>query len=130
MKTMPWLKQTTREPTLDRYLKIRRGMIGYLANFHSLRKKRPNVASPNTMRQMTMGEPQGYVTPPYSRPRRNIMVPPTIVMHPSQSIAFNPAKSGVFGVSMSRKKMMMAKAMASIGTKGPAQNNGRRKIRK
>lgn len=47
------------------------------------------------------------------------MVPPMIVKHPSQSIAFNPAKSGVFGVSMSRKEMMMAKAMASIGTKGP-----------
>lgn len=48
------------------------------------------------------------------------MVPPTIVKHPSQSIAFKPAKSGVFGVSMSRKEMIMAKAMASMGTEGPA----------
>lgn len=93
-------------------------MIGYLANFHSLRKKRAKVTSPNTMRQMTMGESQGYVTPPYSRPRRNITVPPTTVKHPSQSIAFKPAKSGVLGVSMSRNSMMMAKAMASIGTQG------------
>lgn len=77
------------------------------------------MASPNTMRHTTMGESQGYVTPPYSRPRRNIIVPPTTVTHPSQSIAFKPAKSGVFGVSMSRKIMMMAKAMASIGTEGP-----------
>lgn len=76
------------------------------------------MASPNTIRQMTMGESQGYVIPPYSRPRRNIMVPPTTVKQPSQSIAFKPAKSGVFGVSMSRKTMMMAKAMASIGTEG------------
>lgn len=47
------------------------------------------------------------------------MVPPTTVKHPSQSIAFKPAKSGVFGVSMSRKIMMMANAIASIGTEGP-----------
>lgn len=93
-------------------------MIGYLANFHSLRKKRAKMTSPNTMRQMTIGESQGYVTPPYSRPRRNITVPPTTVKHPSQSIAFKPAKSGVLGVSMSRNSMMMAKAMASIGTEG------------
>lgn len=46
------------------------------------------------------------------------MVPPTTVRHPSQSIAFKPAKRGVLGVSMSRKNMMMAKAMASIGTEG------------
>lgn len=59
MKTMAWVKQTSREAMLERYLKMRRGMTGYLASFHSLRKKRPMVKSPNTMRQMTVAESQG-----------------------------------------------------------------------
>ena len=76
--------------------------MGYLASFHSLIKKRTIVMTPNTSRQMTIAEDQGKDTPPYSRPRRNMTVPPVTSRTPSQSIAFRPSSMGVFGVSMSR----------------------------
>lgn len=44
------------------------------------------------------------------------MVPPTIVRHPSQSMAFRPAHNEVLGVSMSKRKRMITKAIASKGT--------------
>lgn len=116
MNTMPWQKQTPRDAIFERYLKIRRGIIGYLASFHSLIKKSPKVRIPNTIRQTTVAEFQGWLTPPYSRPRRNIIVPPTTVILPIQSMALKPAKSGVFGVSMSRKKEIMINARPSNGT--------------
>ena len=43
-------------------------------------------------------------------------VPPTIRIEPSQSIAFRPASRGVFGVSISRKNIMMTNARPSKGT--------------
>lgn len=76
--------------------------------------------TPNTSRQTTVAEDQGKDTPPYSRPRRNMTVPPVTSMTPSQSMAFRPARMGVFGVSMSRKNRMMAKAMPSKGTEAPS----------
>lgn len=72
--------------------------------------------TPNTSRQTTVAEDQGKDTPPYSRPRRNMTVPPVTSMTPSQSMAFRPSRMGVFGVSMSRKTIMMAKAIPSKGT--------------
>lgn len=45
------------------------------------------------------------------------MVPATIVIDPSQSIALRPARRSVFGVSISRKNMMIAKAIPSNGTR-------------
>ena len=116
MKTMPWTKQTASAARLEGFEKRRSGIIGYLASFHSLIKKRTIVMTPNTSRQTTVAEDQGKDTPPYSRPRRNMTVPPVISMTPSQSMAFKPSRIGVFGVSMSRKTMMMAKAMPSKGT--------------
>ena len=116
MKTMPWTKQTASAARLEDLEKRRSGIIGYLASFHSLIKKRTRVTRPNTRRQTTVAEDQGNDTPPYSRPRRNITVPPVTSMTPSQSMAFRPSMMGVFGVSMSRKIMMMAKAIASKGT--------------
>ena len=71
---------------------------------------------PKTSRQTTVAEDQGKDTPPYSRPRRNITVPPLTSMMPVQSIAFRPSRMGVLGVSISRKNMMMAKAIPSKGT--------------
>ena len=113
---MPWAKQTASEAMLERLEKRRSGIIGYLASFHSLMKKRTIVMTPNTSRQTTVAEDQGKDTPPYSRPRRNMTVPPVTSMTPSQSMAFRPSRMGVFGVSMSRKTIMMAKAIASKGT--------------
>ena len=43
-------------------------------------------------------------------------VPPTMVREPSQSIARRPARRGVFGVSMSRRKRINTKARPSKGT--------------
>ena len=90
--------------------------MGYLASFHSARKKRTMVTTPKIRRQRTVAEDQGKETPPYSRPKRNITVPPVMVMTPIQSMALRPARMGVLGVSMSRKKRMMTKASASNGT--------------
>ena len=118
MKTKPWTKQTAREAMLERTLKSLRGIMGYFASFHSLRKKRIMVRTPNIRRERTVAEVQGKETPPYSRPRRNIIVPPVIVITPIQSMAFRPAMIGVLGVSTSRKTRIMTKARASNGTEG------------
>lgn len=126
MKTMPWTKQTASAAMLEGLEKRRSGIIGYLASFHSLRKKRTMVTTPNTSRQTTVAEDQGKDTPPYSRPRRNITVPPVMSITPSQSMAFRPSSMGVLGVSMSRKTMMMAKAIPSKGTE---KTSARSKVR-
>lgn len=106
--------------------------MGYLASFHSLMKKRTMVTTPNTSRQTTVAEDQGKDTPPYSRPRRNMTVPPVTSMTPSQSMAFKPSRMGVFGVSMSRKMTMMAKAIPSKGTEetlaGSEPRDGRQMV--
>lgn len=91
-------------------------MTGYFAIFHSLRKNRAQTTMPKTIRQITVGDFQEYCTPPNSRPSRNMTVPPTIVIEPSQSMALRPARIGVFGVSISRKKKIMIKASPSQGT--------------
>ena len=90
-------------------------MMGYFANFHSFTKKSPIVKNPKTMRQITFAEAQGLLTPPYSRPKRNIKVPPTMRREPDQSMAFRPARRGVLGVSMSRNMKMIMKARPSQG---------------
>lgn len=110
------MKQTAKDATFERNLKILSGIIGYFANFHSLMKKIPIVTTPNTIRHTTVAEDHGKLTPPYSSPSSNIIVPLVIVMTPTQSIAFKPAPIGVFGVSISRRKSIMTKASASNGT--------------
>lgn len=45
-----------------------------------------------------------------------MIVPPTMVIDPSQSIALRPASKGVLGASMSRKNTMITKASPSNGT--------------
>lgn len=59
-------------------------------------------------------------------------VPPVMSMTPSQSMAFRPSRIGVFGVSMSRKNRMMAKAMASKGTEATSaefeSNRGQKQV--
>ncbi len=59
MKTKPWTKQTAREARLESREKSWRGIMGYFASFHSLRKKRTIVITPNTKRQITVAEDQG-----------------------------------------------------------------------
>ena len=113
---MPWTAQTASAARLESLENKPSGIIGYLANFHSLIRKRARVMTPKTNRQITVAEDHGKDTPPYSRPRRNMTVPPVTSMMPSQSMAFRPSRMGVLGVSMSRKVMMIAKAIASKGT--------------
>lgn len=115
MKTKPWTKQTHKQATLLRYLNRRVGMTGYLATFISTRTKRPTVKRPKIIRQRTVAESHGYVTPPYCMPKRNINVPPTMSRLPRKSIAFKPSMRGVLGVLRSRKKKMIQKATPSMG---------------
>lgn len=91
-------------------------MIGYFANFASTRMKRPKVAIPMMIRQRTVAESHGKVTPPYSRPKRNKRVPPTTKKAPNQSMALSPSMKGVLGVLRSRKTMIIANARPSNGT--------------
>ena len=113
---MPWVKQTASAARLESLENRRSGIIGYLAHFHSLMRKRARVMIPKTSRQITVAEDQGKDKPPYSRPRRTMTVPPVTSMTPTQSMAFKPSRMGVLGVSMSRKNIMMTKAIASKGT--------------
>ena len=115
MKTNPWTKQTVRAAMFDLYLNMRVGMTGYLANFHSTRAKSPIVRRPKTIRQTTVADFQGKLTPPNSRPNRSMSVPPTIKRDPSQSMALRPAINGVLGVSMSRNTSSIIKHSPSSG---------------
>lgn len=98
------------------FLNNRRGMMGYLASFHSLRKKRPNVTAPKTKRQITVAEFQGKDIPPNSKANRNITVPPTTVMVPIQSMARIPARKGVLGVSIFKNTIKIRRATPPTGT--------------
>jgi len=94
---------------------MRRGIIGYFATFHSTNPKMRNEMNPKMSKQMIVADFQGYSTPPSSRPKRIIRVPPMTKNAPAQSIAFKPAMRGVFGVFRSRKKKMIIKASPSRG---------------
>lgn len=87
-----------------------------MRTFHSMRTNIPAVRTPKTMRQMTMAEFQGWTTPPNSRPKRSIIVDPTMLKEPSQSTAFRPAHIGVLGVSSLRKRKIRIKTVPMIGT--------------
>ena len=94
----------------------RRGMTGYLAILYLMSRNTKRVATPKTIRQTTVTELQGYVSPPYPNPSKNMTVAPTIVMVPSQSIATKPSIRGVFGVSTLSKKTINVAARPAIGT--------------
>lgn len=91
-------------------------MIGFLATFHSLRMKRPTDTAPNSIRQITVVDDQGYVTSPNSSPRRIINAPPTMNKLPVQSIALSPAKTGVWGFGTFKKKSNTTNTTAPTGT--------------
>lgn len=112
----PRQKQTMRVAALDSVLKCARGITGCFASFHCDRIKNTNRMMPGTMRQRTVAELQGKLTPPKPRPRRNSRVVVVTVGAPSQSMAFKPATKGVFGVWTSRKTNRMMKAIPSQGT--------------
>ena len=90
--------------------------MGEIGNSISIRAKRMRVRIPKMMRFKTIADVHGRVTPPRRRPKRSINVPPTMVMAPSQSIAFKPAINGVLGVWRSRNIKMMMKANPPSGT--------------
>lgn len=92
------------------------GRMGYLAILRSMRTKIPRVTAPKIMRQITVGDFQGNDTPPNSRPKRNISVPPMTTMVPSQSIVRRPAMSGVLGVSILSQMRRVARATPPNGT--------------
>lgn len=84
---------------LGRPLNKCRGITGYRANFDSFTRNKTTITTLKVIRQRTFAELQGKITPPNSRPRRRVIVAPTIAMLPSQSTALRPAMIGVRGVS-------------------------------
>ena len=95
---------------------MRIGMIGDTGSLISIMAKRMRVRKPKMMSVMTIADVHGRVTPPRRSPKRSISVPPTMLTAPSQSIAFKPATSGVFGVLRSRNIRMIMNASPSSGT--------------
>ena len=116
MKIVPWKKQTPSAAMLDWWPKMRMGIMGEIGSLTSIMAKRIRVRIPKMMREMTIADVHGRVTPPRRRPKRSINVPPTMVMAPSQSIAFKPAINGVLGVLRSRNIKMMTNASPPSGT--------------
>ena len=106
---------TTKLAMFDLAEKRSGGMRGYLASRFSLNMKKTDMTAPNTIKQMTLGEFQGNVTPPKSRPRRTIKVSPMMLMLPSQSIALTPSISDVFGLCTSRNSWSKTKATPATG---------------
>ena len=115
MKTKAWKKHTARAARFERFEKRPRGISGYGATRHSIRKKMPMTTAPKMIRQSTVAESQGWAMPPNSSPSKSIMTPPTMVREPSQSTALRPSRRGVLGVLISRKKSRMRKATPSNG---------------
>jgi len=116
MKTNPWQKHTPKDAMLLMSENILVGIIGYRANFISLRTNKPATMTPKTIRQMTVAESQGNDTPPNCRPNRTMSVPPTMVRLPVQSTAFRPSQTGVFGLSRCKKKKSRIVTVPVIGT--------------
>ncbi|QSS56377.1 hypothetical protein I7I53_04568 [Histoplasma capsulatum var. duboisii H88] len=92
------------------------GRMGYLATLRSIMTKSPRVMAPKIRRQITVGEFQGRVMPPNSRPKRNMSVPPMMSMVPSQSIVLRPAISEVLGVSILSHMRSVTRARPPNGT--------------
>lgn len=90
-------------------------MRGYFASLTSLRKKRPSMRRPNTMRQSTLGDVQGNSWPPKSRPSSVIKVTPRSVILPNQSMARMPSQSFVLGLWTFRENKIIKKARPHIG---------------
>jgi hypothetical protein len=89
--------------------------MGYFAILASTGMNSMVATTPKTSRQMTVTEFHGKDVPPNSRPKRKRSVPAMMKKAPGQSMAARPSKSGVFGVVMSRKKIMIRKANPSRG---------------
>lgn len=65
---------------------------------------------------MTVADFHEYDKPSRFNPTRTMTVPPTIVRHSSQSIAFSPATRGVFGVLSFRVHNTSTSTTAVHGT--------------
>lgn len=104
-----------RAATLLLLLNIPKGISGYLASLFLLNMKNRDMAEPKTIRQMTMGEFQGKVAPPKSRPSRIIISRPSIEALPNQSTAFMPSVSFVLGLCTSKNSNSKRKAIPAIG---------------
>ena len=96
--TKPCTKHNTRLATLDELRKRLSGISGYRARLFWLKIKSIDMKQPNTMRQMILGEFQGNITPPKSKPRSSISVKPKIEKLPHQSMALMPSRTFVFGL--------------------------------
>lgn len=90
--------------------------MGYLASFHSCRRDSVHAVMPKIIRQITSAEFQGALTPPVSRPIRNIRVPPIRRRVPTQSMLRRPASRGVLGDEIRRKRNMISSDIPPIGT--------------
>jgi hypothetical protein len=90
-------------------------MRGYLARRASLYTKKIDINAPKIMRHMTVGELQGKISPPKSRPRSNINTKPMMVILPNQSIAWRPSFHFVLGLCTLKKTSSSANVVPDIG---------------
>ena len=110
--------EMTRRKTalLDLLLNTANGMMGYSAKRCSLKRKKPIISVPNTIKQITFGLFQGNIVPPKSSPTRSRAVIARIESVPYQSMALRPSPSFVRGLLTSRKRSKRPNAMPHIGT--------------
>jgi hypothetical protein len=114
-RTKSWKKAMSKHPIFDLWEKITKGMRGYFAKLHSLNRKHPTRKPPAISKPITVGLFQANVEPPKSRPSKSIVIKPTSVAVPSQSIALIPTMSGVRGLCTSRKKRSSRNAIPDTG---------------
>ena len=113
--TNPCMKHTRRLATLEGWRKRLRAMRGWLATLNSMKTKKTAMTAPKTIRQITVGEFQGNVTPPKLSPSSSIRVRPRMNKLPSQSMAPRPSTTLVLGLCTSRNTTRSMKAVPDMG---------------
>jgi hypothetical protein len=116
MRTIACEKTIRKTALLDQLLNTANGMRGYLANHCSLKRKKPIISVPNTIKQMTFGLFQGNIVPPKSSPIRSRVVIARIESVPLQPMVLRPSPSFVRGLLTSRKRSKRPNVMPHKGT--------------
>lgn len=116
MRTIACEKTIRKTALLDLLLNTANGMRGYSAKRCSLKKKKPIISVPNTIKKITFGLFQGNIVPPKSSPTRSRVVIARIESVPYQSMALRPSPSFVRGLLTSGKRSKRPNGMPHMGT--------------
>lgn len=116
MKTPPWLNTSDSKASGRTPVKMWFGMIGLRATRHSICRKRIKATTPKMIRQRTVADLHGCVTPPICKPIRNMIVLPVMVRLPSQSMALRARMTDCLSWCNLRVKRIINNAVPEVGT--------------